>query len=84
MVEILLNGERIDMQSNFRTSFLVAIDYLRHEQAESLHELEEEFKDYTDEDLMDYIENEFDVTPKLLINRILDSKWGADIQILDD
>lgn len=84
MVEILLNGERIDMQSNFRTSFLVAIDYLRHEQAESLHELEEEFKDYTDEDLMDYIENEFDVTPKLLINRILDSKWEADIQILDD
>ncbi|KGR72874.1 hypothetical protein ACVRWQ_05885 [Streptococcus phocae subsp. salmonis] len=84
MVEIVLNGERIDSQSNFRTSFLVAIDFLRHEQAESLHELEEEFEDYTDEDLMDYIENEFDVTPKILINRILDSKWQADTQILDD
>ncbi|MGT2744111.1 hypothetical protein ACVRW4_01955 [Streptococcus phocae subsp. phocae] len=84
MIQIKLNDNVTDMQSNFRTSFLVAIDYLRHEQAESLHELEEEFEDYTDEDLMDYIENEFDVTPKILINRILDSKWQADIQILDD
>ncbi|CND56505.1 TPA: hypothetical protein ACG7LI_001046 [Streptococcus agalactiae] len=47
-------------------------------------ELENRIKDYTDEDLMEYIETEFDVKPELIVNRRLDSKWAFKSHILED
>lgn len=47
-------------------------------------ELENRIKDYTDEDLMEYIEMEFDVKPELIVNRRLDSKWAFKSHILED
>ncbi|HER0031025.1 TPA: hypothetical protein VIU18_001390, partial [Streptococcus pyogenes] len=61
MVEIRINGETITFDSNFRDALIFTIDCLRGSEEPTLKQTYQEFKDYTDEDLMDYIETEFDV-----------------------
>ncbi|HEP1468199.1 TPA: hypothetical protein ACSBSP_001792, partial [Streptococcus pyogenes] len=75
MVEIRINGETITFDSNFRDALIFTIDCLRGSDEPTLKRTYKEFKDYTDEDLMDYIETEFDVEPELIPNRRIDSKW---------
>lgn len=84
MVEIGINGETITFDSNFRDAFIFTIDCLRGSEEPTLKRTYQEFKDYTDEDLMDYIEMEFDVEPELIPNRRIDSKWVFKQHILDD
>lgn len=84
MVEIRINGETITFDSNFRDAFIFTIDCLRGSEEPTLKLTYQEFKDYTDEDLMDYIETEFDVKPELIPNRRIDSRWVFKPHILDD
>ncbi|VHB60597.1 phage protein [Streptococcus pyogenes] len=84
MVEIRINGETITFDSNFRDAFIFTIDCLRGSDEPTLKRTYKEFKDYTDEDLMDYIETEFDVEPELIPNRRIDSKWVFKQHILDN
>ncbi|HFU5310199.1 TPA: hypothetical protein ACGOIC_001733, partial [Streptococcus pyogenes] len=83
MVEIRINGETITFDSNFRDALIFTIDCLRGSDEPTLKRTYKEFKDYTDEDLMDYIETEFDVEPELIPNRRIDSKWVFKQHILD-
>lgn len=84
MVEIRINGELVTFDSNFRDALIFTIDCLRGNEESTLKRTYQEFKDYTDEDLMDYIETEFDVLPDLIVNRKIDSKWSTKQHILDD
>ncbi|HEP5389464.1 TPA: hypothetical protein VCZ98_001464 [Streptococcus pyogenes] len=84
MVVIRINGETITFDSNFRDALIFTIDGLRGDEEPTLKRTYQEFKDYTDEDLMDYIETEFDVWPDLIVNRKIDSKWVFKPHILDD
>ncbi|HFD2004117.1 TPA: hypothetical protein ACF2CZ_000499 [Streptococcus pyogenes] len=84
MVEIRINGETITFDSNFRDALIFTIDCLRGSEEPTLKRTYQAFKDYTDEDLMDYIETEFDVEPELIPNRRIDSKWVFKPHILDD
>ncbi|MBM6513404.1 hypothetical protein H7672_01915 [Streptococcus dysgalactiae subsp. equisimilis] len=84
MVEIRINGETITFDSNFRDALIFTIDGLRGDEEPTLKWTYQEFKGYTDEDLMDYIETEFDVLPELIVNRRIDSKWSTKQHILDD
>ncbi|ASO67768.1 hypothetical protein [Streptococcus pyogenes] len=84
MVEIRINGEIITFDSNFRDALIFTIDCLRGSDEPTLKRTYKEFKDYTDEDLMDYIETEFDVEPELIPNRRIDSKWVFKQHILDN
>ncbi|HEQ2207922.1 TPA: hypothetical protein VET02_001800 [Streptococcus pyogenes] len=84
MVEIRINGETIIFDSNFRDALIFTIDCLRGSDEPTLKRTYKEFKDYTDEDLMDYIETEFDVEPELIPNRRIDSKWVFKQHILDN
>ncbi|EMC5220655.1 TPA: hypothetical protein VNV06_001337 [Streptococcus pyogenes] len=84
MVEIRINGETITFDSNFRDALIFTIDCLRGSDEPTLKRTYKEFKDYTDEDLMDYIETEFDVEPELIPNRRIDSKWVFKQHILDN
>lgn len=84
MVEIRINGELVTFDSNFRDALIFTIDCLRGSEEPTLKQIYQEFKDYTDEDLMDYIETEFDVKPELIPNRRIDSKWIFKQHILDD
>ncbi|EPR5045538.1 TPA: hypothetical protein VJH45_001879, partial [Streptococcus pyogenes] len=63
---------------------IFTIDCLRGSEEPTLKQTYQTFKDYTDEDLMDYIETEFDVWPELIVNRKIDSKWSTKQHILDD
>ncbi|HGI1034291.1 TPA: hypothetical protein ACJP2A_001166, partial [Streptococcus pyogenes] len=82
--EIRINGETITFDSNFRDALIFTIDCLRGSDEPTLKRTYKEFKDYTDEDLMDYIETEFDVEPELIPNRRIDSKWVFKQHILDN
>ncbi|HEO6300419.1 TPA: hypothetical protein VA887_000940 [Streptococcus agalactiae] len=84
MVEIRINGELITFDSNFRDALIFTVDRLKNYDDPSLRQTYNEFKDYTDEDLMEYIETEFDVEPELIVNRRIDSKWSIKQHILDD
>lgn len=84
MVEIRINGELVTFDGNFMDAFIFTIDYLRDSEEPTLRQTYNEFKDYTDEDLMEYIETEFDVKPELIVNRRLDSKWAFKSHILED
>lgn len=84
MVEIRINGELVTFDGNFRDAFIFTIDYLRDSEEPTLRQTYQEFKDYTDEDLMEYIEMEFDVKPELIVNRRLDSRWSFKSHILED
>lgn len=84
MVEIRINGELVTFDGNFRDAFIFTIDYLRDSEEPTLRQTYNEFKDYTDEDLMEYIEMEFDVKPELIVNRRLDSRWPFKSHILED
>lgn len=84
MVEIRINGFVITFDGNFRDAFIFTIDYLRDSEEPTLRLTYQEFKDYTDEDLMEYIEMEFDVKPELIVNRRLDSSWAFKSHILED
>ncbi|GET83685.1 hypothetical protein ACVRZQ_10490 [Streptococcus dysgalactiae subsp. equisimilis] len=84
MVEIRINGELVTFDSNFRDALIFTIDCLRGSEEPTLKRTYKEFKDYTDEDLMDYIKTEFDVWPELIVNRRIDSRWSAKSHILDD
>ncbi|EZM89474.1 hypothetical protein Z307_01856, partial [Streptococcus pyogenes ABC020005773] len=61
MVGIRINGELVTFDSNFRDALIFTIDCLRGSEEPTLKQTYQTFKDYTDEDLMDYIETEFDV-----------------------
>ncbi|HEP1418253.1 TPA: hypothetical protein VB439_000458 [Streptococcus pyogenes] len=84
MVGIRINGELVTFDSNFRDALIFTIDCLRGSEEPTLKQTYQTFKDYTDEDLMDYIETEFDVRPELIVNRKIDSKWSTKQHILDD
>ncbi|VGW28705.1 hypothetical protein [Streptococcus pyogenes] len=84
MVGIRINGELVTFDSNFRDALIFTIDCLRGSDEPTLKRTYKEFKDYTDEDLMDYIETEFDVWPELIVNRRIDSKWVFKQHILDN
>ncbi|HEQ3153203.1 TPA: hypothetical protein VE750_000437 [Streptococcus pyogenes] len=84
MVGIRINGELVTFDSNFRDALIFTIDCLRDSEEPTLKQTYQTFKDYTDEDLMDYIETEFDVWPELIVNRKIDSKWSTKQHILDD
>ncbi|AIU44359.1 TPA: hypothetical protein VPF83_000480 [Streptococcus pyogenes] len=84
MVGIRINGELVTFDSNFRDALIFTIDCLRGSEEPTLKQTYQTFKDYTDEDLMDYIETEFDVRPELIVNRKIDSKWSIKQHILDD
>ncbi|HER3613814.1 TPA: hypothetical protein VKD97_001578 [Streptococcus pyogenes] len=84
MVGIRINGELVTFDSNFRYALIFTIDCLRGSEEPTLKQTYQTFKDYTDEDLMDYIETEFDVWPELIVNRKIDSKWSTKQHILDD
>ncbi|AAZ51657.1 TPA: hypothetical protein VPC71_001587 [Streptococcus pyogenes] len=84
MVGIRINGELVTFDSNFRDALIFTIDCLRGSEEPMLKQTYQTFKDYTDEDLMDYIETEFDVWPELIVNRKIDSKWSTKQHILDD
>ncbi|SUN26085.1 hypothetical protein [Streptococcus agalactiae] len=84
MVEIRINGELVTFDGNFRDAFIFTIDYLRDSEEPTLRQTYNEFKDYTDEDLIEYIETEFDVKPELIVNRRLDSSWTFKSHILED
>ncbi|MCC9934803.1 hypothetical protein HK124_02925 [Streptococcus agalactiae] len=84
MVEIRINGESITFDSNFRDALIFTVDHLKNYDDPSLRQTYNEFKDYTDEDLMEYIEMEFDVKPELIVNRRLDSRWSFKSHILED
>ncbi|MEN4386169.1 hypothetical protein AXK21_09655 [Streptococcus pyogenes] len=84
MVGIRINGELVTFDSNFRDALIFTIDCLRGSDEPTLKRTYKEFKDYTDEDLMDYIETEFDVRSELIVNRKIDSKWSTKQHILDD
>ncbi|MFF1072167.1 hypothetical protein ACFYEP_02870 [Streptococcus pyogenes] len=84
MVEIRINGELVTFDSNFRDALIFTIDSLNGSEEPTLKRTYREFKDYTDEDLMDYIETEFDVWPELIVNRRIDSKWAVKQHILDN
>lgn len=75
MVEIEINGELITFDSNFRDALIFTIDRLKNYDDPSLRQTYNEFKDYTDEDLMEYISTEFDVDPEMFVDTNLDSKW---------
>lgn len=75
MVEIEINGELITFDSNFRDALIFTIDRLKNYDDPSLRQIYNEFKDYTDEDLMEYISTEFDVDPEMFVDTNLDSKW---------
>ncbi|SQA20210.1 Uncharacterised protein [Streptococcus agalactiae] len=64
--------------------FIFTIDCLRGSEEPTLKRTYQEFTDYTDEDLMEYIEMEFDVKPELIVNRRLDSSWTFKSHILED
>ncbi|MCC9885222.1 hypothetical protein HK151_10945 [Streptococcus agalactiae] len=84
MAEIRIDGEIVTFDGNFRDAFIFTIDCLRGSEEPTLRQTYNEFKDYTDEDLMEYIETEFDVKPELIVNRRLDSKWAFKSHILED
>ncbi|HEP7263161.1 TPA: hypothetical protein VDE98_001476 [Streptococcus pyogenes] len=84
MVGIRINGELVTFDSNFRDALIFTIDCLRGSEEPTLKQTYQTFKDYTDEDLMDYIETEFDVWPELIVNRRIDSKWSTKQHILGD
>ncbi|HER6484377.1 TPA: hypothetical protein VLQ59_000800 [Streptococcus pyogenes] len=84
MVGIRINGEFVTFDSNFRDALIFTIDCLRGSEEPTLKRTYQEFKDYTDEDLMDYIETEFDVWPELIVNRRIDSKWVFKQHFLDN
>ncbi|HEP1276757.1 TPA: hypothetical protein VLL01_000337 [Streptococcus pyogenes] len=84
MVGIRINGELVTFDSNFRDALIFTIDCLRGSEEPTLKRTYQEFKDYTDEDLMDYIETEFDVWSELIVNRRIDSKWVFKQHILDN
>ncbi|MGS7060825.1 hypothetical protein ACEN7H_08415 [Streptococcus pyogenes] len=84
MVGIRINGELVTFDSNFRDALIFTIDCLRGSEEPTLKQTYQTFKDYTEEDLMDYIETEFDVWPELIVNRKIDSKWSTKQHILDD
>ncbi|EPV90199.1 hypothetical protein SAG0014_10995 [Streptococcus agalactiae FSL S3-586] len=84
MVEIRIDGELVTFDGNFRDAFIFTIDYLRDSEEPTLKRTYQEFTDYTDEDLMEYIEMEFDVKPELIVNRRLDSSWTFKSHILED
>lgn len=75
IVEIEINGELITFDSNFRDALIFTIDRLKNYDDPSLRQTYNEFKDYTDEDLMEYISTEFDVDPEMFVDTNLDSKW---------
>lgn len=52
MVEIRINGELVTFDGNFRDAFIFTIDYLRDSEEPTLRQTYNEFKDYTDEDLI--------------------------------
>ncbi|HGC9395743.1 hypothetical protein [Streptococcus agalactiae] len=84
MVEIRINGELVTFDGNFRDAFIFTIDYLRDSEEPTLRQTYNEFKDYTDEDLMEYISTEFDVDPEMFVDTNLDSKWKIKQRILVD
>ncbi len=84
MVEIRINGFVITFDGNFRDALIFTVDCLKNYDDPSLRQTYNEFKDYTDEDLMEYIEMEFDVKPELIVNRRLDSRWSFKSHILED
>ncbi|HGI5938453.1 TPA: hypothetical protein ACJTD6_002226 [Streptococcus agalactiae] len=84
MVEIRINGFVVTFDGNFRDALIFTIDGLKGNEEPTLKQTYQEFKDYTDEDLMEYIETEFDVEPELIVNRRIDSKWSFKSHILED
>ncbi|KAF1126386.1 hypothetical protein U5S90_00685 [Streptococcus agalactiae] len=84
MVEIRINGFVVTFDGNFRDALIFTIDGLKGNEEPTLRQTYNEFKDYTDEDLMEYIEMEFDVKPELIVNRRLDSRWSFKSHILED
>ncbi|GAY71764.1 hypothetical protein [Streptococcus canis] len=84
MVEIRINGELVTFDSNFRDALIFTIDGLKGNEEPTLKRTYQEFKDYTDEDLMEYIETEYDVWQELSVNRRIDRKVSKQQQSKDD
>ncbi|HGI4903342.1 TPA: hypothetical protein ACJS0P_001283 [Streptococcus agalactiae] len=84
MVEIRINGELITFDSNFRDVLIFTVDRLKNYDDPSLRQTYNEFKDYTDEDLMEYISTEFDVAPEMFVDTNSDSRWKIKQRILED
>ncbi|HHV3654166.1 hypothetical protein [Streptococcus agalactiae] len=77
MVEIRINGELVTFDGNFRDAFIFTIDYLRDSEEPTLRQTYNEFKDYTDEDLMsDYLkEAEENIELKKQLKRLKAENW---------
>ncbi|HEN4382543.1 hypothetical protein [Streptococcus agalactiae] len=84
MVEIRINGFVITFDGNFRDALIFTVDCLKNYDDPSLRQTYNEFKDYTDEDLMEYISTEFDVEPEMFVDTSSDSKWKIKQRILED
>ncbi|KAA8965866.1 hypothetical protein [Streptococcus agalactiae] len=84
MVEIRINGFVVTFDGNFRDALIFTIDGLKGNEEPTLKQTYQEFKDYTDEDLMEYIETEFDVEPEMFVDTNSDSKWKIKQRILED
>lgn len=84
MVEIRINGELITFDSNFRDALIFTVDCLKNYDDPSLRQTYNEFEDYTDEDLMEYISTEFDVEPEMFVDTNSDSRWKIKQRILED
>ncbi|HEO6600150.1 TPA: hypothetical protein VBA44_000950 [Streptococcus agalactiae] len=80
MVEIRLDDDLYTYDGEFKNALIFVLD----SEEPTLRQTYDEFKDYTDEDLMEYIETEFDVKPELIVNRKLDSRWTFKSHILED
>ncbi|ASA89478.1 TPA: hypothetical protein ACI03G_001289 [Streptococcus agalactiae] len=84
MVEIRINGFVITFDGNFRDALIFTVDCLKNYDDPSLRQTYNEFKDYTDEDLMEYISTEFDVDPEMFVDTNSDSRWKIKQRILED